>query len=146
MRISDWSSDVCSSDLPRHPAVRGDAGGEALVPGLCARRLRRAHGDADRHRAVRRAEILRPWGADRALVAVDRDRPAAVEDGRACRHQPAAAPPPPFRDTGDAGRVGGAAAAALLRPGAGSSPRAGGGVADREGAWLYREARARYLR
>src|SRR3546814_6607500 len=28
MRISDWSSDVCSSDLRRSPVVRADAGGK----------------------------------------------------------------------------------------------------------------------
>src|SRR3546814_18768671 len=27
MRISDWSSDVCSSDLPRHPLLHKGAGG-----------------------------------------------------------------------------------------------------------------------
>src|SRR3546814_3014558 len=32
MRISDWSSDVCSSDLRPGPAGRG---GDTLRPGLC---------------------------------------------------------------------------------------------------------------
>src|SRR3546814_1568897 len=31
MRISDWSSDVCSSDLRQAAAVRGDVGGGVLV-------------------------------------------------------------------------------------------------------------------
>src|SRR3546814_7297283 len=30
MRISDWSSDVCSSDLYRHEPLTGAAGGEAV--------------------------------------------------------------------------------------------------------------------
>src|SRR3546814_4495629 len=48
MRISDWSSDVCSSDLGR-PAARGGAlrrGGGGL------RRRRRAAGAARRHRTA----------------------------------------------------------------------------------------------
>src|SRR3546814_19780745 len=47
MRISDWSSDVCSSDLLQH-LLRGDAGGEA-------RRLR---------------DHLRLEGGDRGLPTV----------------------------------------------------------------------------
>src|SRR3546814_11436473 len=47
MRISDWSSDVCSSDLPGclHPLVFVDRGDADRVSGL-ARELRRvvAHG------------------------------------------------------------------------------------------------------
>src|SRR3546814_2648745 len=32
MRISDWSSDVCSSDLDRHAGGLGEVAGEALAP------------------------------------------------------------------------------------------------------------------
>src|SRR3546814_17997077 len=33
MRISDWSSDVCSSDLARHEILDGTGNVRALVPG-----------------------------------------------------------------------------------------------------------------
>src|SRR3546814_9682289 len=46
MRISDWSSDVCSSDLGLDPAPHADQGHDAAVPQL--RRLL-AHGAGARH-------------------------------------------------------------------------------------------------
>src|SRR3546814_13380590 len=42
MRISDWSSDVCSSDLPGHDAV-GDAGSENRKTKQRQRRQRDRH-------------------------------------------------------------------------------------------------------
>src|SRR3546814_8318692 len=68
MRISDWSSDVCSSDLrlfaPRHPAGRDDRceGGDAAKPRRVAQ--------ADRQRAVpahRMAGDRLPAGIDREM-------------------------------------------------------------------------------
>src|SRR3546814_14429028 len=56
MRISDWSSDVCSSDLPAHPAVvlrRGRREGIQCRPGGPDGLGRYAYG-ADRHRRHQR--------------------------------------------------------------------------------------------
>src|SRR3546814_16039164 len=58
MRISDWSSDVCSSDLGYgRPGARGGqdgaAGGAAAAAGRPAGRLQPAHGGRHRRRAVR---------------------------------------------------------------------------------------------
>src|SRR3546814_20082752 len=74
MRISDWSSDVCSSDLPaRSPprAVRATAGD----PDPCAR-ARRGTGAAPRiARHADRAQRARPAGQRRgAGRAPDGDR------------------------------------------------------------------------
>src|SRR3546814_5758264 len=85
MRISDWSSDVCSSDLPGDPLFL--AGEDRPV----ARRFRRGIG----LRCFQRRELL----FDRELlfvgqVAIDhaeadlRDRAIALETGRAsCRER-----------------------------------------------------------
>src|SRR3546814_13218208 len=57
MRISDWSSDVCSSDLPRACAhARRDAGGR--LPGGARRALRQSRTDLRKrgHRAESRGE------------------------------------------------------------------------------------------
>src|SRR3546814_2359860 len=54
VRISDWSSDVCSSDLPRRHV-------------FAARRGR----DADRHLRQSRQPTLRPAGRDRARQRLD---------------------------------------------------------------------------
>src|SRR3546814_2170393 len=76
MRISDWSSDVCSSDLPRlrRGAERGIAGrlpceiAHGRGPSIC-----RTHF----HRSTRRNGIHRPaWPA--LLVQTDRIRPAGL--------------------------------------------------------------------
>src|SRR3546814_18065985 len=50
MRISDWSSDVCSSDLLDVLRIRGSRGGvaQALCPGLAAVAPRRAPAAAAR--------------------------------------------------------------------------------------------------
>src|SRR3546814_3568750 len=45
MRISDWSSDVCSSDLPRRPGSR-DAARQRLQRRACGGRLNRLTGAA----------------------------------------------------------------------------------------------------
>src|SRR3546814_2413111 len=41
MRISDWSSDVCSSDLVHHFALLGGYGAEAIHPDLALESLGR---------------------------------------------------------------------------------------------------------
>src|SRR3546814_9485839 len=46
MRISDWSSDVCSSDLPLEPAHRAQA--DVQVEQLAQRDVERADAAADR--------------------------------------------------------------------------------------------------
>src|SRR3546814_4628239 len=82
MRISDWSSDVCSSDLPGGPAQsrRGDepAGGAVdLARHRCRRRP--ADGGADRV-AVRHRDDLRtarPGDAGHAGVGLPAAAPAA---------------------------------------------------------------------
>src|SRR3546814_6143406 len=70
MRISDWSSDVCSSDLlappPRHvgeleadhaPAVGGEAGGEEAHEGCVHRRAGAVgEGEGERRRSGRRID------------------------------------------------------------------------------------------
>src|SRR3546814_2591858 len=75
MRISDWSSDVCSSDLLLHRAERPldlalGAGRGVPVVGLRRQMGEDAHAEAAHHRL----EHARP--ADRAVVHVDRDRQA----------------------------------------------------------------------
>src|SRR3546814_5110761 len=103
MRISDWSSDVCSSDLPA--ARRGDA----LVMQLAAHRLahrvarreqQRHDGATPAHDARDRVRTLRqqageasklgdePRRYDPALVGVDARHPTC-QDGTLplCRHR-----------------------------------------------------------
>src|SRR3546814_8878076 len=66
MRISDWSSDVCSSDL-HHQALRADQGADP--PAATQSRLRADRGAAGlglRHRRP----VLRP-GAQRLMAAVE---------------------------------------------------------------------------
>src|SRR3546814_7577287 len=77
MRISDWSSDVCSSDLERaHPAERAGARAGALQP---------------RPGAVRLRGLARPPGAaaqGRELHAAPAEAVRRVEIGRAsCRER-----------------------------------------------------------
>src|SRR3546814_4430855 len=91
MRISDWSSDVCSSDLPAHLWRRHRVVGGRI--GLCARRplaepdrLRPGAGDAHRvpHRRLP-GELLR----DPELRGVDEgDRPGFHADLRPPRPAP----------------------------------------------------------
>src|SRR3546814_4369379 len=76
MRISDWSSDVCSSDLARGAGSRSL--GRRLVPARVVRQRRAAGFDGERrvHHRLDLAELVR---------AVRRRRPAACQagDGRA---------------------------------------------------------------
>src|SRR3546814_5132637 len=79
MRISDWSSDVCSSDLaalgvPRH---RSGLRGRAACPTSCAT-LQACHGGcATWHTCLAAARIGkhgergRPWGLHMGLSSVD---------------------------------------------------------------------------
>src|SRR3546814_1808846 len=88
MRISDWSSDVCSSDLTVAPLVYRPA------PSRCGR-----SDDAERDRAGDRRGLVRPdrplrgAGDDRsdaaaAGVSGDRRRPGWVAGGRPCGRPP----------------------------------------------------------
>src|SRR3546814_6926786 len=83
MRISDWSSDVCSSDLPFANRLPG-----AKQPAFGGGRVRTAH--ADGGDAIGDAELLRRAArkADQAVgdhrttvVDADKDRPSGVERG-----------------------------------------------------------------
>src|SRR3546814_17063980 len=69
MRISDWSSDVCSSDLRvARPRAGGDVGDDRI--GLCKREQNRvaeerlAAAEKLRHAAVAARETVGPGGAD----------------------------------------------------------------------------------
>src|SRR3546814_2150558 len=83
MRISDWSSDVCSSDLPRHgvllPARRQRAGRESV---LLARHRHLRHRGADRLGLCADPGLRADHGADvcgtqpRHRRALHRDRSA----------------------------------------------------------------------
>src|SRR3546814_1495036 len=72
MRISDWSSDVCSSDLHRRHAEQqvGDLGAQAAAE---AGEL-----EADRH-ALRRQQFVGQMPARPAFITTDH-RPAVVAD------------------------------------------------------------------
>src|SRR3546814_5237238 len=75
MRISDWSSDVCSSDLP----CRGRAGGDAARAGT----VRQARPDADAlaQRRQRRQGTGRRPRADRKSVVEGKGVSVRVERG-----------------------------------------------------------------
>src|SRR3546814_5675142 len=60
MRINDWSSDVCSSDLPDGRARRGE---------LLRSRQEEMRPRADRHRCVGRMDIPQPPEAARSQPA-----------------------------------------------------------------------------
>src|SRR3546814_21119088 len=85
MRISDWSSDVCSSDLDggwsHDPHDAADAvilGRPALVPAWRAR-CRRARPPVPRHRPRQRIDAV-PRGRPRRAVAARRvDRKSVVK-------------------------------------------------------------------
>src|SRR3546814_17496561 len=88
MRISDWSSDVCSSDLWLSPAALHDCGRRACFSGRRAARRRRPAADHGR-RDVRRVGMLGsiswrtpprgygPWGLVTLLLTE-----ALVDSGR----------------------------------------------------------------
>src|SRR3546814_1794395 len=79
MRISDWSSDVCSSDLPAIGNGAGGIGGaERTDQHLALRMDRRAAGIAELIPAahVRRRQLM-------AMIGFDRQRPGIV-DAYAC--------------------------------------------------------------
>src|SRR3546814_6833923 len=75
MRISDWSSDVCSSDLVND--VRGHAAGDDVLRSVAAV-LRECIGD--RGHAVR-------YGGDEFAVALDVDEPQALEIAESIRRR-----------------------------------------------------------
>src|SRR3546814_12767126 len=81
MRISDWSSDVCSSDLGIASVPRQQqCGGERATTGGSDRNARLLPGDLTRtavaaqlrHRLVREAETVQTTGADLAAEGVQR--------------------------------------------------------------------------
>src|SRR3546814_16865526 len=94
MRISDWSSDVCSSDLPdrRQGGVgRGWRSQFALSP-LCERRQCQQHYQADRQRPLwRHRRISRRLRRDRDQGRAGRQarprRPAFELGGASCRER-----------------------------------------------------------
>src|SRR3546814_3536374 len=60
LRISDWSSDVCSSDLPPSSGATAEAGARAVAPddgGVVVRRD--VNADGDRLHVCRRSEERR---------------------------------------------------------------------------------------
>src|SRR3546814_2775833 len=60
MRISDWSSDVCSSDLRSSPACFADSVTFAVCASTSTKCLRRAVGeDAERLEAAAKATVFR---------------------------------------------------------------------------------------
>src|SRR3546814_3027214 len=84
MRISDWSSDVCSSDLPlprrfQHRLRHGGIDGDRLPAGVVMQQpdiIVAEHGDADdlQHGATR----LRHWASTPRVRPVPDARPATV--------------------------------------------------------------------
>src|SRR3546814_8641529 len=80
MRISDWSSDVCSSDLPGEPRRLGNVGQDRPVAGA---QLRMALGAQPR---PRRIDVRLPFTVDQDMA--DRDRVISLRqrDRMAPRH------------------------------------------------------------
>src|SRR3546814_257152 len=73
MRISDWSSDVCSSDLPRPAAARSGLGRHGFRdPCVCHDVA--AHGDLSLHRDLFAGARLQPAGRRPARSVVARLR------------------------------------------------------------------------
>src|SRR3546814_7343135 len=87
MRISDWSSDVCSSDLSRPggtaPVVDGHRAGAARVEGALARSPITAR--RERRRSAGRPRRCADAGLVRAAVRQARARCAARSDRLAAR-------------------------------------------------------------
>src|SRR3546814_6098201 len=94
MRISDWSSDVCSSDLPeyewvraihhaRHPRTRqGASGADDALPSLCRRLpVRQMRQASSRHRY----SSFRPCCSPVPVVLCG----SYAEQGSGGRHRPA---------------------------------------------------------
>src|SRR3546814_12104214 len=95
MRISDWSSDVCSSDLLslRVPQARPQAPGNRRVPGTAGRlrpgartASRRATSDSTLDTPLRKLPGGRVWGeslrgCDRAPIAGARGPARAEREG-----------------------------------------------------------------
>src|SRR3546814_4306621 len=84
MRISDWSSDVCSSDLPRRPrsaallpAARGELrpGRQLFGRGDCAHRQRRSRQQLRQSRAAQLVDDLQELGRQ----TVSRERKSVVQ-------------------------------------------------------------------
>src|SRR3546814_11385698 len=75
MRISDWSSDVCSSDLA------GNADISAQPGGACAQQGRTGTAaEIDRAFPEPESADIDPVGAHTAASAVERERPGRRED------------------------------------------------------------------
>src|SRR3546814_2915019 len=86
MRISDWSSDVCSSDLPRRLPRRADAHPQRLWREVGA--AQEGEGQPDRRGYARRADRDRLGQAARPQVQLADQGQARVEIGRAsCRER-----------------------------------------------------------
>src|SRR3546814_6627417 len=95
MRISDWSSDVCSSDLPRRGcavSLRAGADDQRYVEGLCHDRLadrlcRRSRATDRGHSQDDRPEHdLREFGRSRGGLGGSDQRPTLHRGGRSEEH------------------------------------------------------------
>src|SRR3546814_4299696 len=94
MRISDWSSDVCSSDLGQIARVNRDLAGDPQLASCQVRRFLVLHKelDADDGELTRTREVRRGFIAERSLPLIDAlysgaasayiDTEVAFEDGR----------------------------------------------------------------
>src|SRR3546814_3464414 len=89
MRISDWSSDVCSSDLASPSRPRPSVSSEAQAAELRARARRRLAGAVA---LVLAAVIVLPMVLDSEPVPVADDIPIRIPD-RNTPYQPSVSPP-----------------------------------------------------
>src|SRR3546814_5454241 len=87
MRISDWSSDVCSSDLPTDAdglAPPPDGGAPRRIGGVARARCQRRLALGNRRRVAADRAVTR-GGAARRFPSRRRARPAAHQPVRPCR-------------------------------------------------------------
>src|SRR3546814_17739469 len=92
MRISDWSSDVCSSDLGARPqgiAVIGEDAAGAEVEALARACVAPAGGTVDLLRSPARATTLKDRfiAAGQQLLRVDRDPSGGLDAATAAREE-----------------------------------------------------------
>src|SRR3546814_15275411 len=116
MRISDWSSDVCSSDLVDHERLAAEDGHEANA--LLSQPQKRGEGLGDQTLAER---AIRAIAGKAEHVVIERRRGIAPEDGAGgfrigeVRHQAAEVGGTIVGAPHARGRYAGDAAALLLR-------------------------------
>src|SRR3546814_7125996 len=78
MRISDWSSDVCSSDLSRRPEVRAGAHPAGGSGGRSLEQIR--VGCNRRRRSTDPVNLLYPFEVDRIMVSEPKKLSSASTD------------------------------------------------------------------